>query len=288
MSGLSFSRADLRAGKNLFKIAGKSCPRERRLHHRPVRRGGDRHRYSLLFERFQICRNARLRQNLILVCRKHNRVHVRHNRIGGSGKLYFSFTYTAPSRMLMGKAHLRALLPARFPGSANTARRREPTPAWSLTACRPYQKLHPSFLIPRHFLCQSAQTPRRRLNMLLCKMALITATLHRPFPRSCRRFSSLMPPIAMTGIFTVSQMARIVSASMCPASGFGTGRKRSADAQIIRTMTFCAERFFHIMRGYADDFVSAQNGTHIAGFHIILPDMHPGRVNLFPQAPRRR
>ena len=46
-------------------------------------------------------------------------------------------------------------------------------------------------------------------------------------------------------------------------------------------MTFCAERFFHIMRGYADDFVSAQNGTHIAGFHIILPDMHPVRVNLF-------
>ena len=30
----------------------------------------------------QICRNARLRQNLIPICHKHNRVHVRHNRIG--------------------------------------------------------------------------------------------------------------------------------------------------------------------------------------------------------------
>ena len=69
--------------RQLSNALSKLPSRERRLHHRPVRRGGDRHRYSLLFERFQICRNARLRQNLIPVCRKHNRVHVRHNRIGG-------------------------------------------------------------------------------------------------------------------------------------------------------------------------------------------------------------
>ena len=56
---------------------------------------------------------------------------------------------------------------------------------------------------------------------------------------------------------------------------FGAGRKRSANAQIIRAMTFCAERFFDIMRGYEmcirDRYISINAGISCStALRIIL------------------
>ena len=52
------------------------------------------------------------------------------------------------------------------------------------------------------------------------KIALMTATPQMPVPASVGRISSVMPPMAMTGIFTAAQMARSVSRLTSAASSF--------------------------------------------------------------------
>ena len=62
--------------------------------------------------------------------------------------------------------------------------------------------------------------------------------------------------------------------------GLGTGGEHRAHAQVVRAVLLGKHGLFHSLRRNAEDFVLAQQGARLLGFHIALAHVYAVRVDL--------